>query len=180
MWNTGCHIDQHPSLPWSPTKCPQVLMPLSVRSTRINILLDGKPCRGSSLSPRSVVLKNQSTRVCDGCVSLCRSSGTPSSQSTFFRCLSGDVITQFSLPQGLHLLDSEVFADSYNRQGQSLGYIGIWHRHLGFVIPLFLKTPRWIVERFATPRGVQAFDPQAARADFGFLSLVTSVRKLKR
>ena len=38
----------------------------------------------------------------------------PVNVSNAFRCLASDVITQYRLPQGLHLLDSEDFAESYN------------------------------------------------------------------
>ena len=94
-----------------------------------------------------------------------RDADVPVNLSNAFRCLAGDVVTQYSLPQGLHLLDSEDFADSYNRQARSISHIGVWHRHLGFVIPLFLKAPRWMVEKFANKGGLQAFDFQAVSAD---------------
>jgi hypothetical protein len=90
-----------------------------------------------------------------------RDANSPVNLSNAFRYLAGDVVTQYSLPQGLHNLDSIDFADSYNRQSRSLSYVGVWHRHLGFVIPLFLKTPRWMVEKFANEGGLQAFDFQA-------------------
>jgi hypothetical protein len=85
----------------------------------------------------------------------------PVNLSNAFRCLAGDVVSQYSLPEGLHNLDSKDFADSYNRQSRSISHIAVWNRHLGFVIPLFLNTPRWMVEKMATQGGLQAFDFQA-------------------
>ena len=89
--------------------------------------------------------------------------GVPVVLSNAYRCLAGDVVTQYMLPQGLNLLDSADFADSYNSQARSLSYIAVWNRHFGWIIPLFLKTPRWMVEKTATPGGLQAFDFQSVR-----------------
>lgn len=86
--------------------------------------------------------------------------------SNAFRCLASDVVSQYCLPQGLHNLDSEDFADSYNRRARTISHMAVWNRHLGFVIPLFLKTPRWILMKMATKGGVQALDYQAVRRLF--------------
>jgi hypothetical protein len=92
-----------------------------------------------------------------------RDTNIPVNLSNAFPCLAGDVVSQYSVPQGLHNLDSEDFADSYNRKSRTISHIAVWNRHLGFVIPLFLKTPRWMVVKMATKAGVQAFDFQAVR-----------------
>jgi hypothetical protein len=85
----------------------------------------------------------------------------PVNLSNAFRCLSGDVVSQYSLPEGLHNLDLQDLAEPYTRQSRSISYIAVWNRHLGFVIPLFRKMPKWMVEKLATKGGLQAFDFQA-------------------
>jgi hypothetical protein len=86
----------------------------------------------------------------------------PVNLSNAYRCLAGDIVSQYSLPEGLHHLDSIDFADEYNRQARSISYIAVWNRFLGFIIPLFLRAPRWMVAKISTPGALQAFDFQAA------------------
>jgi hypothetical protein len=104
-------------------------------------------------------------RLC-GQASEHRDANVPVNLSNAFRRVAGDVVSQYSLPQGLHNLDSEDFADSYNCQSRTISHIAIWNRHLGFVISLFLTMPRWMVVKMATKDGVQAFDVQAVRRFF--------------
>jgi hypothetical protein len=141
-------------------------MPDSVQPVQIYIVLDEKPCRGSSPNPPSHASRNRSisafNQLCER-VKEHRDAIIPVNLSNAFRCLAGDIVSQYSLPQGLHNLDSEDFADSYNRQSRSISHIAVWNRHLSFAIPLFLKTPRWMVVKMATKGGVQAFDFQAVR-----------------
>lgn len=90
----------------------------------------------------------------------------PVNLSNAYRCLAGDIVSQYSLPEGLHNLDSVDFADEYDRRARSISYIAVWHRFLGFIIPLFLRAPRWLVAKISTQGALQAFDFQAVSTTF--------------
>ena len=90
----------------------------------------------------------------------------PVNLSNAYRCLASDIVSQYSLPEGLHKLDSIDFADEYNRQSRSISYIAVWHRFLGFIIPLFRRAPRWLVAKISTQSALQAFDFQAVSTTF--------------
>lgn len=79
-----------------------------------------------------------------------------------FRSLAGDVVSHYVLPQGSNLLDSPDFAESYTKTIRSLAAIGVWNRHMAFLIPLFFQVPRWLVTKISTEGGVRAFDWQMA------------------
>jgi hypothetical protein len=91
---------------------------------------------------------------------------TPVNLSNAYRCLAGDIVSQYSLPEGLHNLDLIDFANEYNRRARSLSYIAVWHRFLGFIIPLFLQAPRWMVVKISSKGALQAFDFQAVSTTF--------------
>lgn len=90
----------------------------------------------------------------------------PVNLSNAYRCLAGDIVSQYSLPEGLHNLDSVDFAVEYDRRARSISYIAVWHRFLGFIIPLFLRAPRWLVAKISTKGALQAFDFQAVSTTF--------------
>jgi hypothetical protein len=90
----------------------------------------------------------------------------PINLSNGYRCLAGDIVSQYSLPEGRHSLDSIDFANEYNRQARSISYIAVWHRFFGFIIPLFLRAPRWIVAKISTQGALRAFDFQAVSTTF--------------
>src|ERR1700722_1948744 len=90
----------------------------------------------------------------------------PVNLSNAYRCLASDIVSQYSLPEGLHNLDSIDFADEYSRQSRSISYIAVWHRFLGFIIPIFRRAPRWVVAKISTKSALQAFDWQAVSATF--------------
>ena len=89
--------------------------------------------------------------------------------SNAYRCFAGDVVSQYCLPEGLNLLDSADFAADYNKQARTLSYVGLWNRYFDWIIPLFLKAPRWLVEKTATSGAVQAFDFQSVSTQLPFL-----------
>lgn len=85
----------------------------------------------------------------------------PINLSNAYRCLASDIVSQYSLPEGLHYLDSIDFAEEYDRRARSISYIAVWNRFLGFIIPLLLRAPRWVVAKISTKGALQAFDFQA-------------------
>ena len=62
-------IDKRLYSPWSPPDSSEAKTPDSVQPTQTYIVLDEKPCRGSSPNPPSQVLKNLLTNACNVSVS---------------------------------------------------------------------------------------------------------------
>ncbi|KAK4947453.1 hypothetical protein LTR10_013821 [Elasticomyces elasticus] len=89
-----------------------------------------------------------------------RQEGKPVNLSNAYRCLAGDSVTDYCLPKGFDLLDSVDFADDYNKQARIISQIAVWHRHIPIIIPIFMRMPRWFIEKTSTEGGVMAFDFQ--------------------
>lgn len=83
--------------------------------------------------------------------------------SNAYRCLAADSVTAYCMPEGFNLLDSVDFADDYNRQARTISYIAAWHRHLPFIIPLFMKMPRSFIKATSTEGALMSFDFQTVR-----------------
>ena len=57
--------------------------------------------------------------------------------SNAFRCVAADIITEYALPRSRSMLDAPDFAVGYNRAVRDFVHLGIWHRHIPVVIPIF-------------------------------------------
>ncbi|KAK7902476.1 hypothetical protein LTR67_002121 [Exophiala xenobiotica] len=90
-----------------------------------------------------------------------RKEGKPVNLSNAYRCLAADSVTDYCMPKGFNLLDSIDFANDYNKQSRTISYIAVWHRHIPIIIPLFMRMPKWVLEKTSTEGGKMAFEFQA-------------------
>lgn len=86
-----------------------------------------------------------------------KGTGQPLNLSNAFRSLATDVVTEYCFHKSYNLLDSPDFAASFHRAIRDLTEIGIWHRHFGVILDVFLAIPRWFVA-LINPAGVFALD----------------------
>jgi hypothetical protein len=93
-----------------------------------------------------------------------REEGKPVSISNSYRCLATDNTTDFVLPHGYNMLEGDDFASYYNKQARTFTVLALWHRQFPFIIPMFMKTPRWVVKYTAPPGSLESFDFQTVRS----------------
>ncbi|ERF72716.1 hypothetical protein EPUS_04769 [Endocarpon pusillum Z07020] len=75
-----------------------------------------------------------------------------------FRCFSGDVVTEYVVPDPLTLLEHENFAADYNSVFiRRFAIFGTFNRHLGWLLPVMLSMPRWLLLLTNPPAVLQVF-----------------------
>lgn len=86
-----------------------------------------------------------------------KGTGQPINLSNAFRSLATDVVTEFCFHKSYNFLDLPDFAASFHGAIRDFTEIGIWDRHFGLILNIFLAIPRWIVA-LINPAGVSALD----------------------
>jgi hypothetical protein len=62
-----------------------------------------------------------------------------------YRCLAADVISDYVLPAAPTFLEAKHFAAGYNEVLRNALILALLNRHLGWLFPLVLAMPRWLV-----------------------------------
>ncbi|KAK6380416.1 hypothetical protein LTS17_005606 [Exophiala oligosperma] len=84
-----------------------------------------------------------------------KASGRPLRLGNAFRSLARDVISQYALPDGFHLLESPDLGEDLSSVNQMLSHVAIWNRHFRFIFPVLMATPSWLMHRIASPGMIQ-------------------------
>ncbi len=75
-----------------------------------------------------------------------------------YRCFSGDVISEYVLPDPLTFLEHEDFAADYNSAFvRDFVVYGVFNRHLGWLFPVILSMPKWLLSLTSSPAVLQVF-----------------------
>lgn len=83
--------------------------------------------------------------------------------SNAYRCIAIDIISEYALPCSRLLLDTPDFAADEIRVLRDFARIGVWNRHIIFILPLFTAIPRWIIARVDPGPSLAVFDNQTVR-----------------
>ena len=96
-------------------------------------------------------------RVQKGVQQLCarletlRGTKQPVLMGSAFRAVATDIISQYVLPQGFRVLESDDLGKDQTMVNHQLSRVGSWHRHLGFVLPMLMAMPKWLLGMVASP-----------------------------
>jgi cytochrome P450 len=80
-----------------------------------------------------------------------------------FRSLARDIISEYAMPEGFHLLESEDMGEDLNLVNRTLSGAAVWNRHFRWVFPLMNAMPEWMMNIVATPGVAQLMKFNTAR-----------------
>lgn len=73
-----------------------------------------------------------------------------------YRCLASDIVSEYVLPDPLTFLEHEDFAAAYHSVlVKDFVIFGVFHRHLGWLYPVVLSMPRWLLMLTSPPAVLQ-------------------------
>lgn len=110
----------------------------------------------------TLIIKDRVGQLCQKMQDL-KKSGSPVDLSSAYRSLATDVITEYSFPQSYNFLGAPGFAKNFHTTLMELAHIALWNRQLGWLLPLFMLLPHWLV-RIINPSAVPVVEFQNVRA----------------